>query len=196
MVNYHYATHRTSKSYAVAFVNNLLRWGQENEEKARNRPVNPEERQELVLRRRRSVELKSRAAARIMHPAPNAAAVTVDTAVDTAAADAVVRVEGRVLSAEDIAVEAGMDAILASAPSPSFSNESNESSPNNLSSAGVVSAVRTSRPKKSNKVVPATEVQAALPRVAVEAAVLEAAVVPEVPVEQPKVAELEEIRVV
>ena len=134
----------------------------------------------------------------VMRLATDAAAVTVDTAVDTTAADAVASVEGRVLSAEDIAVEAEMNAILASAPSTSFSNESNESSPNNLSSAGVVSAVRTSRPKKSNKVVPATEVQAALPRVAVEAAVLEAAVVPEVPVEQPKVAELdlEVIRVV
>ena len=194
MVNYHYVTHRASKSYAVAFVNNLLRWGHEHEEKERNRPVNPEERQELVLRRRQSVELKSRAAARIMHPAPNAAAVTVDTAVGTAVAS----VGGRVLSAEDIAVEAEMNAILASAPSTSFSNESNESSPNNLSSAGVVSAVRTSRPKKSNKVAPATKVPAALPRLAVEAAVLEAAVVPEVPVEQPKVAELdlEEIHVV
>merc|ERR1719272_972634 len=77
-------------------------------------------------------------------------------------AEAVASVGGRVLSAEEIAAEAEMNAILASddAPSTSFSNESDESSPNNSGSAEGVSAARTSRPKKNNKVAPAPEVPA------------------------------------
>ena len=51
-----------------------------------------------------------------------------------------------------------------------FSNESDESSPNNSGSAGVVSAARTSRPKKNNNVTPAVE--AAVPDITPKAVVL------------------------
>ena len=75
------------------------------------------------------------------------------------------------------AMTSEFNAILASddAPSTGFSNNSD-------------SAARKSRPKKNNKVAPAPEVPAALPPLAVEAAVLESAVIPEAPVELPKVA--------